>query len=188
MYFSKVRLYVYNLCATLMPVETGVWDNKERCIGSLWGDQHYELEYNCGRGVTAIYAPFQRRGRWGRVFEESIFCPRGEVGWVVSWVWCYRQEEDGVSGGSLFFVARLQDESLHGDCVTGMLPQPLNRIIIKALPTQCQHFIIYINLTIKGWCHKLHECPFTICTEPYSFVSLTMKHGSVGLKLRQWES
>ena len=87
LYFSKARLYVYNLCATLMPVETGVWDNKERCIGSLWGDQHYELEYNCGRGVTAIYAPFQRRGRWGRVFEESIFCPRGgEVGWVVSWV------------------------------------------------------------------------------------------------------
>ena len=63
LYFSNTRLYVSNLCATLMPVETGVWDNKERCIGSLWGDQHYELEYNCGRGVTAIYAPFQRRGR-----------------------------------------------------------------------------------------------------------------------------
>ena len=28
-------------------------------IGSLWGDQHYGPEYNCGAG-TAIYAPFHR--------------------------------------------------------------------------------------------------------------------------------
>ena len=77
LYFSNTRLYVSNLCATLMPVETGVWDNKERCIGSLWGDQHYELEYNCGRGVTAIYAPFQRRGRWGEryLLKKVFFCP-----------------------------------------------------------------------------------------------------------------
>ena len=96
------------------------------------------------------------------IFWRKYFFARGwEVGWVVSWVWCYRQEEDGVSGGSLFFVARLQDESLHGDCVTGMLPQPLNRIIIKGLPTQCQHYfifsikflIIFINSHL---CH--HRC------------------------------
>ena len=30
-------------------------------IGSLWGDQHYGPEYNCGAG-TAIYAPFQEQG------------------------------------------------------------------------------------------------------------------------------
>ena len=76
MYFSKARLYVSNLCATLMPVETGVWDNKERCIGSLWGDQHYELEYNCGRGVTAIYAPFQT-GKVGESVWRKYFLPSG---------------------------------------------------------------------------------------------------------------
>ena len=70
-----------------MPVETGVWDNKERCIGSLWGDQHYELEYNCGGGVTAIYAPFQRRGRWGgkRYRLKKVFSTLGKKsdGWSV---------------------------------------------------------------------------------------------------------
>ena len=59
-----------------MPVETGVWDNKERCIGSLWGDQHYELEYNCGRGVTAIYAPFQT-GKVGESVWRKYFLPSG---------------------------------------------------------------------------------------------------------------
>ena len=103
LYFSNTRLYVSNLCATLMPVETGVWDNKERCIGSLWGDQHYELEYNCGRGVTAIYAPFQRRGRWGRVFEESIFLPGGEMsdGWSVGFDVTDKKKTESVVGAFL---------------------------------------------------------------------------------------
>ena len=103
-------MYVSNLCAILMPVETGVWDNKERCIGSLWGDQHYELEYNCGRGVTAIYAPFQRRGRWGRVFEESIFCPRGEKsdGWSVGFDVTDKKKTESVVGAfSLLHASKM---------------------------------------------------------------------------------
>ena len=39
-------------------------------IGSLWGDQHYGPEYNCGAG-TAIYAPFQGGGEAGS--EEISF-------------------------------------------------------------------------------------------------------------------
>ena len=148
LYFSNTRLYVSNLCATLMPVETGVWDNKERCIGSLWGDQHYELEYNCGRGVTAIYAPFQRQGRWGGgIVWRKYFLPKGgrcRMGGQLGLMLPTRRRRS--QWWELFFVARLQDESLHGDCVTGMLPQPMNRIIIKGLPTkptQCHHFFLF---------------------------------------------
>ena len=60
LYFSVVFWEGCNLCATLMPVERGGWDNKERYWFPL-GDQHYGLEYNCGPG-TAIYAPFQEQG------------------------------------------------------------------------------------------------------------------------------
>ena len=147
MYFSNTRLYVSNLCATLMPVETGVWDNKERCIGSLLGDQHYELEYNCGGGVTAIYAPFQRRGRWGECLKK-VFLPKGvrcRMGGQLGLMLPTRRRRS--QWWELFFVARLQDESLHGDCVTGMLTQPMTRIIIKGLPTkptQCHQFFIFI--------------------------------------------
>ena len=103
LYFSKARLYVSNLCATLMPVETGVWDNKERCIGSLWGDQHYELEYNCGRGVTAIYAPFQRRGRWGECLKKVFFAQGGEMsdGWSVGFDVTDKKETESVVGAFL---------------------------------------------------------------------------------------
>ena len=56
-YFGRRAIYVQLWCRW----KQGGWDNKERGIGSLWGDQHYGPEYNCGAG-TAIYAPFQERG------------------------------------------------------------------------------------------------------------------------------
>ena len=46
----------------------------KRGIGSLWGDQHYGPEYNCGAG-TAIYAPFHRDGgaRVNQEFKNFVF-------------------------------------------------------------------------------------------------------------------
>ena len=54
-------------------------------IGSLWGDQHYGPEYNCGAG-TAIYAPFQG-GRLGvkKYHSKEISFSSSSVEKVVSW-------------------------------------------------------------------------------------------------------
>ena len=90
-------------------------------IGSLWGDQHYGPEYNCGAG-TAIYAPFQG-GRLGvkKYHSKEILFFLSSVEKVVSWdgfdVTDKKTELTAAVVGSFFFVqpSPSQDESVHGD-------------------------------------------------------------------------
>ena len=58
----------------------------KRGIGSLWGDQHYGPEYNCGAG-TAIYAPFHRDGGAGVNLNIFVFLYLHVSPWSVEKRW-----------------------------------------------------------------------------------------------------